>query len=75
MDAYRYRDTASRYSYIYANAFGHTAAAHGIANDRGRQYAYRVVIDPDADATSKRHLHPLRLSGGAVRGSGGTAGG
>ena len=72
MDAYR--DTASRYSYLYVNAYGDLAAAHGAATDNGNQYAYRVVIDPDADAGSKRHLHPLRLSGRAGRGGRGAQG-
>ena len=66
-----YRDTASRYSYLYLNAYGDLAAAHGVANDSGNQYAYRVVIDPNADAGSKRHLHPLCKPGRAGRGSGG----
>lgn len=70
-----YRDTASRYSYLYLNAYGDLAAAHGVANDSGNQYAYRVVIDPNADATSRRHLHPLRQPGRAGRGGGGAQAG
>jgi hypothetical protein len=72
MGANTYRDTASRYSYLYVNAYGHTAAAHGVANDDGNQYTHRAVIDPDADATSCRHLHAHCLAGRAGRGGGGT---
>jgi hypothetical protein len=72
MDGNGYHNTASRYSYLYVNAYGHMAAGHGVATDDGNQYAYRVVIDPDADATSCRHLHAHCLAGRAGRGGGGT---
>ena len=75
MDGNAYRDTASRYSYLYLNAHGHISAAHGVANDNGSQYAYRAVVDPDADAdaASKRHLHAHCLARGIGRGSSGGA--
>ena len=67
-----YRDTASRYSYLYINLYGDLAAAHGAANDHGNQYAYRAVIDPDADAASKRTPAPQRPADGRGGGRDGT---
>jgi len=63
-----YRDTASRYSYLYINLYGDLAATHGAATDNGNQYAYRVVIDPDANATSRRTLARQRPADGRARG-------
>ena len=62
------RNTASRYSYLYLNIYGDLAAAHGAATDNGNQYAYRVVIDPDANATSRRTLARQRPADGRARG-------
>ena len=60
-----------RGSDIYGNTIQY-ALTQRDANDSGNQYACRAVIDPDADATSRRHLHPLRQSGRPRRSSGRT---
>ena len=70
-NSFAYRDSASRYSYIYSNAYGHTAAAHGAANDRGNQYTHRAVIDPAADATSRRAVYARSAARPAARSSDG----